>query len=103
MRTDRAAGLVTSNVRPLGTERDQCRFMIAALLHVITLSASMACQQAERRESAGEVAATLPPHPAPVPTPDADLRAAQVDLAEGRAWLATKRVAPILRSPARKT
>ncbi|HEY8174829.1 MAG TPA: transglycosylase SLT domain-containing protein [Gemmatimonadaceae bacterium] len=84
-------------------DRDQHRVMFGALLHTVVLATTLACQQGERRESPGEVAATLPARPTPVPTPDADVRAAQIELAEGRAWLATRKVAPVLRVPARRS
>ena len=71
--------------------------------YALLLSATLSCQQAERRDAAGEVAATLAARPVPVPTPDLDLRAAQVDLSEGPAWLATRKVAPVLRTPSRRT
>lgn len=77
--------------------------MLHVLLSGLLLAATASCQQGDRRESAGEVAAALPPTPAPVPTTDEDVRAAQVELAEGRAWRATRRVYPALREPARRT
>src|SRR5438477_10451039 len=98
----RSVGLVTTNVRPRGTDRDQHGLMIL-IAYALALTATWSCQQGDRREAAGEVAATLPARPAPVPTADLDLRAAQVDLAEGRAWLATRKVVPLLRAPARRS
>jgi peptidoglycan lytic transglycosylase len=77
--------------------------MVAALLHAALIAAALSCQQGERRASAGEVSATLPLHPAPISTPDVDVRSAQVELAEGRAALATKIVMPVLRTPERRT
>lgn len=77
--------------------------MITGLLHAMLLAATLSCQQGERRESHGEVAATLPTRPTPVPTPDRDVRAAQIELAEGRAAQASKIVMPVLRSPERRT
>jgi len=59
--------------------------MFSALLNAVVLATTLACQQGERRESPGEVAAALPARPTPIPTPDADVRAAQVELAEDRA------------------
>src|SRR5438067_389378 len=67
----RSVGLVTTNVRPRGTDRDQLRVVII-VAYALVLTATLSCQQAERRDAAGEVAATLPARPAPVPTPDVD-------------------------------
>lgn len=76
---------------------------MVSVLHTLLLAVTLSCQQGDRRESPGEVAATLPLHPAPVPTPDPDVRAAQVELAEGRGWLASRIVMPVLRVPERRT
>ena len=73
------------------------------LVHAVLLASVLACQQGERRDATGEVAATLSARPAPIPTPDIDVRAAQNELAEGRAWLATRKLATALRTPARRT
>lgn len=62
-----------------------------------------ACQQGEGREAAGEVAAALPLRPPPVPSFDEDVRFAQGELADGRAWAATLRIAPALRDSIRRT
>ena len=103
MRMKSADGLGTSNVRRSGMDRDLGRVMIGTVLHALVLASALACQQGEKKEAAGEVAVTLPMRPAPVPTPDADVQAAQVELAEGRASAATRIVMPVLRSPGRRT
>ena len=73
------------------------------MLHVALLAAAVACQQPDRRESAGDVSVTIPTAPPPVTTSDADVRAAQNELAEGRAAHASRIVMPILRVPERRT
>ncbi|HYC50530.1 MAG TPA: transglycosylase SLT domain-containing protein [Gemmatimonadaceae bacterium] len=77
--------------------------MLNVMLHALVLAATLACQQGDRREAAGEVAATLPTRPGPIATTDADVRAAQVELAEGRAAKASKLVMAVLRTPERRT
>lgn len=77
--------------------------MLGALMQSLLLVATLACQQGERRESAGEVTASLPIRPPPVPTFDEDVRNAQEELANGRAWAATRLVTPALRDPVRRT
>jgi soluble lytic murein transglycosylase len=77
--------------------------MIHGTLHVALLAAALACQQSDRRESAGDVSVTIPTSPAPITTADADVRAAQNELAEGRAAHASKIVMPVLRVPERRT
>lgn len=77
--------------------------MLNLMLHGLALVATVSCQQADRRESTGDVAVVLPTTPTPVSTRDEDVRAAQVDLAEGRAWRATRRVYPAIREPGRRT
>ena len=64
------------------------------LLHGLVIALTLSCQPGERRESTGEVAVTLPTTPVPVPTLDADVQRAQIELAEGRATLATRIVMP---------
>lgn len=103
MRTEPPAELGTMKVRAPGMDRDLFRFMLNGLLPAIVLASTMACQQGDRRDSPGEVSATLPLRPAPIPTPDVDVRAAQVELAEGRAAAASKLVMPVLRIPERRT
>jgi soluble lytic murein transglycosylase len=73
------------------------------MLHTLLVAATVSCQQSDRREAAGDVSATLPLHPAPVPTADPDVRAAQTELADGHAWTATRTVMPVLRAPERRT
>lgn len=73
------------------------------VLHALLLASTIACQQGERREARGEVAVMLPLRPTPIPTPDTDVRSAQVELAEGRAALASRIVMPVLRKPDRRT
>jgi len=76
--------------------------MLNVILHGFVLAAAVSCQQGgDRREAAGEVAPSL--SPPPVTTTDADVRAAQADLAEGRAWAATRRAMPVLRTAERRT
>ena len=69
----------------------------------LALAAVVGCQQDARREARGEVATVLPVTPAPVPTPDADVRAAQAELADGRAWPATRLVYRAVKEPERRT
>lgn len=69
----------------------------------LALAAAVGCHQDASRESRGEVANVLPVTPAPVPTPDADVRAAQAELAEGRAWPATRLVYRAVKEPERRT
>lgn len=76
---------------------------MTALLHVVLLVGMAGCQQERTKESAGEVIAAIPLRPAPVPSFDEDVRFAQTDLAEGRAWAATRRIQPALREPVRRT
>jgi soluble lytic murein transglycosylase len=76
--------------------------MMTVLVNGALMLAAVSCQQADRREARGDVS-TIRTTPAPVPTPDEDVRAAQVELAEGNAWLATRRVTPAIRSPERRT
>jgi soluble lytic murein transglycosylase len=83
--------------------RDLLRRTMNSLLHTLLFAATVACQQGERRESPGEVATALPTRPAPIPTDDADVRAAQLQLSEGRGALASKIVMPVLRVPERRT
>lgn len=77
--------------------------MLNGVLHVVMLAAAVSCQQGSSREARGDVAVVLPTSPIPIPTSDEDIRAAQVELAEGRAWAATKRVYSALRVPERRT
>jgi len=77
--------------------------MLNVLLHALTVSVALSCQQQDRRESAGDVSAVLSTAPSPVPSTDEDVRAAQVDLAEGNAWRATRRVHAALRDPERRS
>ncbi|MEX2178565.1 MAG: hypothetical protein WD801_07630, partial [Gemmatimonadaceae bacterium] len=77
--------------------------MLTLVMHGLVIAATLGCQQGDRREAAGEVSSNLPLVPAPVSTTDPDVRAAQVELAEGRAWAATKHVAPALRTSERRT
>lgn len=77
--------------------------MLGSVLHAALMSALLACQQAERREASGEVAVTLPVRPAPIPTTDPDVRAAQMELADGRPSRASRLVMPVLHVPARRT
>src|SRR3970282_489551 len=86
-----------------GTVRDRVRRMLNALLHGLVLAAAVSCQQDDRHESAGDGAGALSPAPRPIPTSDEDVRAAQVDLADGNAWRATRRVYPALRAPERRS
>lgn len=77
--------------------------MIDGLLHAFVFAVTLSCQQGERRESTGEVAAVLPTTPTPIPTADGDVRRAQIELADGRGTLATRIVMPVLRTPERRT
>lgn len=77
--------------------------MIHGLLHVALLAAALACQQSDRRESAGDVAVTIPTRPTPIETSDPDVRAAQNELSDGRGAHASKIVMPVLRAPERRT
>jgi len=72
-------------------------------VHLVVLSVLAACQQREPREAQGEVAPAFPLRPTPVTTSDASVQAAQVELAEGHAWPASKIVMPVLRTPERRT
>lgn len=76
--------------------------MTHAALH-LALLAVVACQQPDRRVSAGDVATSVPLHPAPIVTPDPDVRRAQNELADGRAAHASRLVMPVLRAPERRT
>lgn len=99
-----ALGRIGSAARaPRGTDRDRTRCMIHGFLHAALLVAAVACQQSDRRESTGDVAVTIPTRPTPIATSDADVRAAQNELAEGRGAHATKIVMPVLRTPERRT
>src|SRR5436309_1368923 len=100
--TSASEGLIPSNVSRSGTNRDRRRRMRIGLLHVFVLVAAFACRQ-EKRESSGEVAAKIPAHPAPVATPDSDVSEAQGELAEGRPWLATRRLGTALATPERRS
>src|SRR5688572_6561145 len=106
MSVERADERVTPNL-PMqlvrGTDRDFLGVMIGVLMHAVLLASAAACQQGERRESAGDVAATVPMRPTPVSSFDDDVRAAQSELAEGRGWFATRRVAPALKDSVRRT
>jgi soluble lytic murein transglycosylase len=73
------------------------------MAHVALLFAALACQQSDRRESAGDVSVTVPTTPPPIATSDVDVRAAQNELAEGRAAHASRLVMPVLRVPERRT
>ena len=77
--------------------------MSQVVLHALLLTSLAACQQGDRREAAGDVAVTLPPRPTAIATTDADVRAAQTELAEGRPAKASKIVMPVLRTPERRT
>jgi soluble lytic murein transglycosylase len=70
---------------------------------VFALAAAVGCQQDARRDSRGEVAVVVPTAPAPISTPDADVRAAQEELADGRAWPATRLVYRAIKEPERRT
>lgn len=76
--------------------------MTHAALH-LALFAAVACQQGDRRVSAGDVATGAPVHPAPIVTADPDVRRAQNELADGRAAHASRLVMPVLRVPERRT
>lgn len=91
-----------SKVSRAGTVRDRLPGL-RLLAHGITLAVAASCQQADRGASSGDLAATLTAAPKPIATPDEDVRAAEIELAEGRAWRATKRVYPALREPERRT
>lgn len=69
----------------------------------LILTATVACQQSERRESPGEVAVVLATRPAPIASTDPDVAAAQAELSRGRAAVASKIVMPVLRDPERRT
>ena len=69
----------------------------------LTLVCGIGCQQSAGRESTGEVAATIPLRPPPVPSFDEDVRLAQGELADGRSWTATRLVMPALRDSIRRT
>lgn len=84
-------------------DRDLVRGMITGFVYALVLAAVLACQEGDRRESPGDVGATLPLRPAPIPTTDPDVRAAQVELSEGRPAIASKLVMPVLRIPERRT
>src|SRR5688572_16333913 len=83
--------------QPGGTDRDQWQCMIGVVM--LAAVASLACQQGESRESAGDVGVRLPLRPAPVESRDSAVRAAQVELMDGRAARATRLVMPALRAP----
>lgn len=73
------------------------------LVPVLTLLlAAAGCQQDARRESRGDVPARLP-LASPVPTQDGDVRQAQVLLADGHAWPATRQVYRAITVPERRT
>ena len=76
---------------------------MSAPILALALAAAIACQQDTPRESRGEVSSVLPAAPAPVPTADPDVRAAQEELAEGRAWPATRLVYRAVKEPERRT
>jgi len=76
--------------------------MVTALQFALAVTL-LSCQQADRRDSPGEVAATLPFRRDPLPTPDPEVRLAQIQLAEGRPSLASRTVMPVLRLPDRRT
>ena len=71
--------------------------------HAVLLSAALACQQREGRESSGDVNVVLPTTPTPIATTDRDLQRAQVELSDGRGTLASRIVMPVLRAPDRRT
>jgi len=73
------------------------------VLHAFVIVAMLGCQQSDGSEAADEVAATMPTRPVPIPSADADVRAAQSELAEGRSARATTIIMPVLRSPERRT
>src|SRR6185436_3078916 len=103
MRIQPADGLGSDNVRPSGMDRDHSRPMIRGVWFALMLVGALACQQREGRDSPGDVGMTLPLRPEPVSTADADVRAAQTELAEGRPAAASKIVMPVLRTPERRT
>src|ERR1051325_5252646 len=90
----------SASVSRAGVNRDGRRVMLG--LHAL-LAVTIACQQTDRRDSPGEVATTLPIRRDPIPSPDPDVRAAQISLADGRAALASRTVMPVLRIPERRT
>ena len=73
------------------------------MLFAVVLLCASGCQQAERREAGGDVVASIPLRPQPVPSFDEDVRIAQSELAEGRAWGATRRLVTALRDSVRRT
>ena len=77
--------------------------MMTALMHTLLVVGALACQQRDRREAAGEVAPSFPLRPPPIPTADASVAMAQMELADGHAWPASKIVMPVLRKPDRRT
>src|SRR4051812_13839487 len=96
MGCDRSVMRVSPNVSPGGMKRDQRSRMVHVLSFAVAMTL-MSCQQADRRDSPGEVAATLPFQRDPLPTPDPDVRLAQTQLADGRPALASRTVMPVLR------
>ncbi len=94
-------GPVSRNVSR-GADRVLPRRMRCAVFQALLL-VPVACQRAEPRESPSEVAVQLPARPADVATTDPDVQAAQKELADGRAAVASKLVMPVLRDPARRT
>lgn len=102
MRVAQTDGFVTPNLSSGGMGRVFFRVVVSRSIHALFL-ASAACQQGDRRESAGEVVAIVPLRPAPVTSFDEDVRAAQDELTEGHAWFATRRVTPALLEPVRRT
>jgi soluble lytic murein transglycosylase len=69
----------------------------------VVLVAVAACTEDAGRPSSGEVAVKLPSAPLPIASADTDVVAAQQELADGRAWPATRRMVPIVRQGSRRT
>jgi soluble lytic murein transglycosylase len=70
---------------------------------VLGTAGAAACDQAPGRAPTGEIAVRLPAPPAVIESADTDVVAAQAELANGRAWPATKRMVPVVRLPLRRT
>jgi len=89
------------NVRTSARRRVTARALgIAA---AVGAAGATACERVPARAPTGEVAVRLPAPPPFIESADSDVVAAQAELADGRAWPATKRIVPVVRQSARRT
>lgn len=79
------------------------RTVVLPLVQALLLASTIACQQTDGREAAGDVNVMLPTTPPPIATADRDLQRAQVELSDGRGTSASRIVMPVLRVPERRT